>query len=89
MNEKQKLDPSTAADHAAFATLLQSADGRRVLWRVLSLAGTLRLSYVAGCPEQTAFNEGRRSIGLEIMGLLIKIDAHAYQRMMLENTETP
>lgn len=53
----------------------------RVLWRVLEMAGTRRLSHVQGDPYQTAFNEGGRNIGNWLMAELFKADPDAYSRM--------
>ena len=82
-------DPSKAIDAVALGMLLGSEHGRRALWRVLSLAGIMQLSFVADSPTRTAFNEGRRSVGLELYAALLDIDEHAVQRMMAECLEIP
>mgnify|MGYP001561964717 CR=1 FL=1 len=69
--------------------VLSTRQGRRFIWRTLTLAGVFRLSFVPGEPEETAFNEGRRSLGLSLMADVHEIDAAQYIQMANEaNGET-
>ena len=52
-----------------FQTLLASAEGRRFLRRLLAECGVYRGSFT-GDALTSAFQEGRRSVGLWLMGLL-------------------
>ncbi len=47
-----------------------TGDGQRVLADILDAAGILKNSQVDGDAYRTAYNEGRRSIALEILELL-------------------
>lgn len=60
-------------------------DGRRVLWRILEIAGPNRISHTPGDPYSTAFNEGKRSIANEILLMIFDADQNAYARMQREH----
>lgn len=42
---------------------LSTPEGRRLMFRILDMAGVFRLSFVANSDRLTSYNEGRRSIG--------------------------
>lgn len=46
------------------ANVMNTAEGRRFVWRVLAKAGVHRQSFVPGAHDSTSFNEGQRSLGL-------------------------
>ena len=50
--------------------VLSDPRGRRVLASVVEQCGVNRLSFVAGDPLATAFNEGRRSVGIFLTNAL-------------------
>jgi hypothetical protein len=52
--------------------LIDTAHGRRFVWKLLGQCGVFRLSY-SGELASTSFNEGQRNIGL---GLFAEIMAH-------------
>lgn len=52
-----------------YRDIFLSAAGERVLKDLLRAAGMLETS-LGGTPQQTAFNEGRRSIGLHVLAQL-------------------
>lgn len=54
----------------AVRELFASPDGRVVLVELLGITGVLATSHVRGDSHDTAFNEGRRSVGLELMARL-------------------
>jgi hypothetical protein len=88
-------DPAQVADSQAdekseaeqlqddLRAVLEMRQGRRVLWRYLSIAGIYRSSFSEKA-ETTAFNEGRRVIGLTIMGDITSAKPDALIAMMLE-----
>lgn len=47
--------------------VLGTPQGRRFIWRLLGQAGIFRPSFVAGSPDTTAFNDGARNQGLNLM----------------------
>ena len=59
--------------------------GRRVVWRLLEIAGIYRLSYTGD--DRTAFNEGQRNVGLK---LLAEVNQHCpaeYMEMLKEHSQ--
>lgn len=64
-------------------SVVDTRAGRRVLWRYMSIAGIYRSSF-ADKSETTAFNEGRRIIGLTIMGDITNAKPDVLIQMMLE-----
>lgn len=47
--------------------LMSTQQGRRFMWRLLSMSGVYRLSYAGEQTHETAFAEGARNIGLQLM----------------------
>lgn len=47
--------------------VMGTKEGRRFIWRLLGQAGIFRPSFVAGSPDTTAFNDGARNQGLNLM----------------------
>lgn len=64
--------------------VLSTRQGRRFVWKQLVQAGCFRMSFTYGAPETTAFNEGRRSLGLALMAEIHELDAALYIRMANE-----
>ena len=66
--------------------VLSTPEGRRFAWSILSACGVYARSFT-GEPLSSAFNEGRRSVGIEI---LERIEAQApgsYQTMLKESLD--
>lgn len=63
------------------SAVCHTREGRRFVWRTLTASGVFRVSFVQGEPESTAFNEGRRSLGLSLMADLHELDPSLYGRM--------
>jgi hypothetical protein len=61
--------------------VLSNTKGRRVLWFILSLCGVFRASYVPKDSTQTAFNEGRRDVGLRLLLEIQTANPKAYSQM--------
>lgn len=72
-------------EHAreAVRRILATTDGRELAWELLDQAGVYRLSY-AGDPYETAFREGRRSIGTWFLDLLFQVAPDEYARLRAE-----
>lgn len=68
-----------------FEKILNMSEGRRVIWDLLENAGVWRNSFVAGDPNVTAFNEGKRDIGLMILQKIQNIKPQALLQMSNEH----
>lgn len=69
---RHKLDSEQQREE--FRAVAKTAQGRAVLWRVLSLAGVYRQSY-NGDVNYCLFNEGQRKIGLQILEMFNDLGA--------------
>ena len=70
---------------AALRWLMGDARGRKHAWGILSASGVYRIS-MGATPEWTAFNEGKRQIGLTLLGDIMRVTPGLYQTMQTENT---
>jgi hypothetical protein len=66
--------------------ILQTYEGRRVVWKLLSYCGIFRLS-VEHSGSMTYYNEGRREVGLYLLKEITTADQNLYIQMMKENME--
>lgn len=66
--------------------LLSSPAGRRLFWRVLTQSGLYSSSY-AESPTATAYNEGRRSLGLALMQEAQRVDPARYAMALREQLD--
>jgi len=64
--------------------VLKIVEVRRVLWRILELCGPYQPSFDPASARQTDFNEGKRSVGLEVLKIIIDADPAAYLQMSNE-----
>jgi len=68
----------------AMQNVLSNENGRELIWELMSDCGTFGMSYVKDSDE-TAFNEGMRSIGTQLLYLVNKSDPNAYAKMVVES----
>lgn len=80
--KKEKRGREQEVDDIKF--ILSSAQGRRFYWRLLERCGVYSLSFRAGQPDQTAYLEGHRNIGLTFLNDLMTAEPEAYLKMMKE-----
>jgi hypothetical protein len=66
-----------------FRWLMGDARGRRFIWNLLAKAGVFRSSMGLSA-ELTAFNEGRRDLGLAVLADLMRLCPEEYGRMQAE-----
>jgi len=64
--------------------ILKTASGRMLIWTFLSRTGVFRSSFSTDGPIM-AFQEGRRSIGLEMLTDILRLDQNAFTTMLVEN----
>lgn len=77
MNEKQ-LKKRNIYD---LQTVLKTAQGRRLLWRILQAARIRQHSFVPGDATATAFHCGQQSIGLFLLDEIEEASPGAYTQM--------
>ena len=66
--------------------VLQTYEGRRVLWDLMAFSGVTRLSYT-GEAFSTAFNEGGRNVGNIMLGNIFEANTDLYFTAMKEAQE--
>lgn len=71
---------------ARWGRLLDSYDGRAVLWEVMGWSQPYRTTFVAD-PYRTAFNEGERNMSLRVLQRVSTLAPKAYQMMQQEATD--
>ena len=67
--------------------VLSSVSGRRFIWRLLERGGVFRSSFNAESDSYTAFNEGRRNLGLLVLNDILETDPDAFTLMQRESVE--
>lgn len=73
-------------DASDFKAIVDTPEGRRFVRRVLAECGVHRLSFnFTDCATNTAFKEGKRSIGLWLQSLFEDCPDH-YIRLLKEET---
>jgi len=63
--------------------VVNSAGGRRFVWRYLEICGVFRSSFTGN--NTTFFNEGHRNVGLKLLADLMEGCPERYIQMMTEN----
>lgn len=83
---KQKEKLRRDREIADLKAILESAPGRRVLWRILEKCGIYKQSAVQS-GSWTYFNEGQRSVGNQLLAEIIQTNPEFYLQMIKENKE--
>lgn len=65
------------------AKALSTPEGRRLVWAVLEMGRVFQLSFTGN--SETYLNEGRRAVGLEMLGRVIAVKPEAFTQMTLEH----
>ena len=68
-----------------YRSVLQTAEGRRVMWDIMSMCHLYSLSMTGN--SNTFFREGERNIGLRVLGRILEANPGAYPDLMNENME--
>lgn len=64
------------------AFILNTAQGRRLLWRYLEICGVFKSSFTGS--SETFYLEGQRNVGLKILADITETSPEAYMLMMKE-----
>ena len=62
--------------------VLSTDSGRSYIWKILSDCGIFKSSFTGS--SETFFLEGKRSIGLNILADIMRIDPEAYLKMQMK-----
>ena len=82
--EKKDFD---FVDDRVLETVMLDVTGRKFVWQLLERANPFELSYAAGDATLTAFNEGRRFYGTNLLAQIINKHQSLYFMMVRENQE--
>jgi hypothetical protein len=74
------------SEDSDFLWLMSTEPGRRIVWRLLDLAGVFRLSYAGEATHATAFAEGSRQIGNVLLADIHRLCPARYHEMVTEQT---
>lgn len=74
-----------ANELADLRQVLATREGRKFLWRQLSMLGIYRTPFVVGAADQTAFNLGAHNHGLWLMAEILAAGPEFYVVMQKEN----
>lgn len=87
--EAERLERAAEAnrrrDIEDFKSLMKLKEGRRFIWRILAETGVYHSSFTGN--SETFFKEGKRSIGLILMGELHTICPELYAVMVEEHQQ--
>lgn len=89
-DEQQQADAQAEARRTEIEDvkwLMADKRGRRIMWRLLAEAGIYRTSF-NNSGSVTAFNEGKRHIGLVLIGEVNDHAAHQFLVMLKEHADT-
>jgi hypothetical protein len=82
-DQRQSADFQAREARLDLMQVLSTPRGRRFVWRVLAIARTYEQSFT-GDPLTTAFNEGRRAVGNQILAELNETAPDAFVLMLRE-----
>lgn len=88
-NEKRKAEAGKRKERREdelndLRAVLVSPEGRRFVWRLLERGGVFRSSFCAESDSCTAFNEGRRNLGLSVLNDVLEADSGSFRMMQDE-----
>jgi hypothetical protein len=69
--------------------VMSTKEGRRFVFKILSMCRMNKLSFNPDNPNWTAFNEGARNVGLAIQAEVIQAAPKAWSEMISENNPAP
>ena len=85
-SRKSRIELQQLEHDTMWKDVLATYEGRYVVWLVLEQCGIYQPSFTADAAT-TAWKEGKRAIGLTILGDLFRIDPNMYALMQQEATK--
>ena len=80
--KQTEADPAYEKLVRSVSKVIDTNAGRDVIWEILGITGLYNNSFTGN--STTFFNEGKRSVGWDILQMLNDADPAAYARMQLE-----
>ncbi len=74
-----------AKDRSDMLQVLRMVEARRILFKILEKCGPYQPSFDLNSARMTDYNEGRRSIGIEVLQMINSADPQAYIQMVNEH----
>jgi hypothetical protein len=69
------------------SNLMSTFIGREWMWNILSSCGVFSTTFIMGAPDASAFNEGRRSVGLQLITDIMASCPDQYIQAQRESNE--
>ncbi|MFW1952202.1 hypothetical protein [Acinetobacter beijerinckii] len=86
MSKKSIYEQEIEQANADLAQVLETEQGRRVLMRLINRASVMQPTYANGThPSDFAFMEGRREMGLFLIGSITEINSDIWLEMQKED----
>lgn len=85
-NQEHRQRRQETVESKDLQTLLRTPEFRRFAWRYLGECRVYKQTFDHS-GSVTAFNEGKRSVGLKILAEITAADPDSYLQMMKENKE--
>lgn len=80
--EQQKAKKKIEREDNDLKKLLVVVEFRRFIWRLLTFTGMYKTSFTGN--STTFFNEGKRQVGLFILGAVMRANSSAFAQMQQE-----
>ena len=86
-DELRKKNTKTIAERrlSDLRHICATSEGRRFFWDLLNTCGVFGVSFTAGSADITAFNEGKRVVGMKYYHRLNNADKTMFQKILLES----
>lgn len=65
--------------------ILKYPEGRRFLWKILAETKVFKRTFTDNNANATIFNEGRRSVGTDILDAILNAKPEAFSQMQMEH----
>lgn len=64
--------------------LVKTANGRRLLYWMMDNSGVFGATFVEGMPDKSSFNQGRASVGRQLLNAILESSQEAFFQMQRE-----
>jgi len=85
---KSKKRKKRQQENEDLRKVVSTEHGRRFYWKILDRCKVMKITYVAGDPYATAFNEGARFLGNSLLKEIHNVAPNSYVKMWNEYLES-